>query len=110
MRVSDIMAIVEKRMTPPPIARALELGTLNALDRSKQYPLDDAEKLKRAINEAWTKIHHCEQELGRKDQAISGLLVKAESNQLWVRILRYTVSAEAAIIGFLAFELFSRLH
>jgi hypothetical protein len=55
------------------VDRAKEIGTYNALDRSAQYPLDDAPKFKKAINEAWAKIHYCERELRAKEAAIKEL-------------------------------------
>lgn len=53
--------------------RAKAAGTLNADDRSKQYPLDEPEKVKKAVNEAWSKIHRCEKKIGEKDAEIAGL-------------------------------------
>jgi len=37
------------------------------------------------------------------------LLVEAQNFKMWIRILRYAVMTEAAIIGWFATELFSRL-
>jgi len=89
-----------------PIQRAHLLGTMNVLDRSKQYPLDDPEKLKAAINQAWTKIHHCEQELRHKDIVLG---------QLKTQLSRYRIVniALTSILTGLAWEgvkvLFSHL-
>jgi len=87
MTVSDSIAI----------HHAKQLGTLHALDRSRQYPLDDPEKLKKAVNEAWTKIHHCEKELILKDSAIA---------ELEKRVSRYRVVniALTSILTGLAWE------
>ena len=38
------------------------------------------------------------------------LLIEAQNFKMWIRILRYTVIAEGCIVGWLATELFSRIH
>ena len=57
--------------SPPPIAR--QLGTVNAIDRSRQYTRADSYELLRSLNEAWAKIRRLESENNRKDVQI-GLL------------------------------------
>ncbi|HZW05376.1 MAG TPA: hypothetical protein VFF58_00580 [Candidatus Nitrosotalea sp.] len=56
-----------------PIERAKRLGTFNAIDRSKQYAETDGRELLRAVNEAWTKIRHCEKRIAEKDADIARL-------------------------------------
>jgi hypothetical protein len=58
------------------IEHAKACGTLNALDRSKQYPGMDHELLTRAVNDAWTKIRICERDLSKKEHAIEDLRKK----------------------------------
>jgi len=55
------------------IEKAKELGTYNAFDRSKQYPLDRGEQVIEAINKCWTKVHSLEESNRRKDEKIEKL-------------------------------------
>lgn len=55
----------------PPIAA--KLGTVNLLDRSRQYTRTDTGELLRSLNQAWTKIRLVEQESRKKDLAIHEL-------------------------------------
>lgn len=65
------LAIAARHMTP--IEKAKQLGTFNAADRSKQYPLDHPEKVIEAVNKCWTKVHSLEAENRRKEETIQGL-------------------------------------
>ena len=76
---------------------AQALGTYNALDRSKQYPLDDDQKLRDAVNQSWTKIHHLERQGDEKDLAIANLEKKLGNS-------RYLNHALISIIVILAWE------
>ncbi len=64
LRISDIEALTNKRYDEMEASKVLkiaeQLGTLNADDRSKQYPIENFEKLKEATNLALTKARRCE--------------------------------------------------
>lgn len=79
------------------VTHAQKLGTLNALDRSRQYPLDSDEKVKEAVNQAWTKIHHLEREGDRKDAKIVELEKKVSR---W----RFLAHSLTSILTVLAWE------
>lgn len=55
------------------IARARELGTLNQVDRSRQYTRPENPELLRSLNEAWSKIRTLEAANLRKDNEIATL-------------------------------------
>lgn len=55
------------------IAKAHIAGTLNQLDRSRQYESAGAPELLRSLNEAWSKIRVCEKSILAKDARISEL-------------------------------------
>lgn len=59
-----------------PLDKAKKVGTLNAIDRSKQYDEADPRALLHAVNEAWTKIRNCEKSLNAKDSEIAQLRAK----------------------------------
>jgi hypothetical protein len=61
-----MMAKVER--THNTINRAKELGTYNAMDRSRQYEVIDNGELLRAINGAWTKIRTQDTTKASKDE------------------------------------------
>lgn len=58
---------------PEILKRAEQLGTLHAIDRSKQYEQAKYPDLLRAVNEAWSKIRSCEKSITQRDQAIETL-------------------------------------
>ena len=62
--------------------KAAELGTLDQDDRSKQYPIENFEKLKEAANLALTKTRRCERLLDDKDAKI----LKLQKSLRWYRI------------------------
>jgi hypothetical protein len=64
---------------------AKQLGTLNADDRSKQYPIDDVNKLKEAVNLALTKARRCERLNDEKDREI--IKLRRELRWCWRLIL-----------------------
>lgn len=99
-----------QRESDAAIETAKRLGTYDAIDRSKQYERADNRELLRAVNEAWSKIRAYEKHLTEKDAAILELRRKLErvSDRFWA--VSAVVMAEAGVIGFLAKELFSRLH
>ncbi len=84
MRFSDIQRLVnsiyDRVMTP--IEQAKQLGTYNAIDRSRQYFHQDPKDLLRAVNEAWAKIRSCEKELTKRDQKIADLQRKLDRAKL----------------------------
>ena len=55
------------------VTRAQQLGTLNAIDRSRQYENADTHDLLRAVNEAWSKIRRCEKAIDERDSKILDL-------------------------------------
>ncbi len=84
-----------------PIIRARQLGTLDAIDRSKQYDEPEPRELLRAVNEAWAKIRRCEKELGSKDLQISNLLAKLNRQRLVNALLTIGVVALWELVKFL---------
>jgi|SRR5579859_7074037 len=60
-----------QRQAPPPLAQ--RVGTVNAVDRSRQYTRADNPELLRSLNEAWSKIRLLESSNARKDVEL-GLL------------------------------------
>lgn len=71
-RVDDLLDN-ENEKKPDAIAQAERLGTLNQIDRSRQYQEPNNRELLRAVNEAWAKIRTLEREAGKKDQMIGAL-------------------------------------
>ena len=57
-------------LVPP---QAQRVGTVNAIDRSRQYTRADNSELLRSLNEAWAKIRLVEQDNRKKDIAIGML-------------------------------------
>lgn len=64
--------MMDKEIPPPP-ALAHVVGTVNAIDRSRQYTRTDNGELLRSLNTAWEKIRLVEQENRKKDLAITAL-------------------------------------
>jgi hypothetical protein len=58
------------------IRRAHACGTLNAIDRSKQYERADTDEILRALNQAWAKIRVCEKAIQSRDAEILSLKAK----------------------------------
>ena len=87
--------IYDRMMTP--IEKAKKLGTLNQVDRSKQYEHMTVPELMRAVNEAWAKIRICEKAIALRDQEIDRLHAKLRRYQV-----KHTVLV--AIITGLAWE------
>lgn len=86
-RVSDLVGLVNRVMDP--IEFAQQLGTYGKDDRSRQYPLDDPAKLRKALNECWTKVHACERENRAKKQEIAEL--KAQLDGALKSVTRYKI-------------------
>lgn len=82
----------------------VRLGTLNALDRSKQYTRASNEELLRSLNEAWTKIRICEKELRAKDQQIAQLRVDLAKKAKLAGRYRITTIVLTSIITSLAWR------
>jgi predicted nucleic acid-binding Zn-ribbon protein len=64
------------------IENAKKAGTLNALDRSRQYTEPTQHELLASLNEAWTKIRTCEKSILAKDAQISQLSRKVGNYRL----------------------------
>jgi hypothetical protein len=73
-RLSEMQAHVEYLMDA--LKRAEEKGTLNAVDRSKQYEDPSSKELLRSLNEAWAKIRTLEEAGREKDQLLKDLRTK----------------------------------
>ena len=76
---------------------AQKLGTVNLIDRSRQYTRADNPELLRSLNEAWAKIRRLEGEGIRKD---------VELGMLHARVRRYRGSTIllTSIVSGLAWE------
>jgi hypothetical protein len=110
--VDWIAGLVEKidRMYEA-IEYAKKIGTYNSPDRSKQYPLDDPEKLKEAVHKCWVKIHVLEaakdelEAAGQlKDKEIAELRENLETSQKVAGRYRVVNITLTAIITGLAWE------
>lgn len=89
------------------IERAKQLGTYNAIDRSRQYErVSDAER-DRAVNEAWTKIRTCEKKIEAKEADIAHLRKQLRSYRIINNVLTsiITVLAWQGLKALLAFWL-----
>jgi hypothetical protein len=79
---------------PPPIAE--KVGTVNRLDRSRQYTRADAGELLRSLNTAWSKIRLLEQ--GRAKDAVIIAALHKNLRRKWVGYLMAAlVSAGVAL-------------
>lgn len=81
-----------------------KLGTLNALDRSKQYTRASNEELLRSLNEAWVKIRVHERELAAKDKLIAELSRKLGESKDLARRYRIITIVLTSIITSLAWR------
>lgn len=72
-----------------------KLGTYNQIDRSRQYTRADGPELLRSLNEAWSRIRGCQQELAKKDLAIADLRNKLNRSQVANVVLTSIVTALA---------------
>ena len=86
------------------IEKAKQLGTYNAIDRSRQYEQVSNADLVRAVNEAFTKLRTHERTLAPKDE-ITALRKQVES-RIWHRIVLIVATAEFTLIV----ALLSKLH
>jgi hypothetical protein len=87
--------LVDQLMTP--MEKAKRAGTLNAIDRSKQYDEADPRILLRAVNESWSKIRNLENANTHKDSEIAQLRAK-------LRRVQYVNVAMTSIITALAMK------
>lgn len=87
------------------VERAKELGTYEAEDRSKQYPLDDRAQVHDAINKCWTKVHALEAANRKKDETIAELKLDRASLKRWLKVLTFLVTIEGALLGWFATSL-----
>jgi hypothetical protein len=69
-----IESIVDRKMDI--IAQAKAAGTLNELDRARQYQKATPQDLLRSLNEAWLKIRRLEGANAKKDGVINELRQK----------------------------------
>ena len=76
---------------------AQKLGTVNLIDRSRQYTRADSGELLRSLNEAWAKIRRLEGEGIRKDVELSLLHAR-------VRHYRGSTILLTSIVSGLAWE------
>lgn len=83
---------------------AKKLGTDNALDRSKQYTRADNAELLRSLNEAWSQIRACKNELAAKDVQINELHRELAASRKQARRYRITTIALTSIITTLAWK------
>jgi hypothetical protein len=107
MRVVDLAMFRHHpryRMTQPDPNNLSKLGTLNALDRSKQYTRASNEELLRSLNEAWVKIRVHERELAAKDKLIAELSRKLGESKDLARRYRITTIVLTSIITSLAWR------
>ena len=70
------------------LQRARAAGTIDELDRSRQYTEPDLQHVLASLNEAWTKIRVGEKALMAKDAQIAVLKKELESSQSKVAWLR----------------------
>jgi hypothetical protein len=94
-RIGDLIQHVDRKLKALELAE--KLGTLNADDRSKQYPLDQTAQIVKAVNECWIKVHEKEKADKKKDEQIHELRKKVES-RIWHRIVVVVATAEFTII------------
>jgi len=83
---------------------AQELGTYGLDDRSKQYPIDDPEKIKDALNKCWTKAHRLERQLTEKEVLIGKLEKRCDRQKTWLWIVGSTNAALWALVLALIFR------
>jgi hypothetical protein len=77
------------------IEKAKQLGTYNAIDRSRQYErITDAER-DRAVNEAWAKIRTCEKKIENKEADIKHLREQLSKH----RIVNVTLTAIITVLA-----------
>ena len=79
------------------VIRAQQLGTYNAIDRSRQYEDVGSATLLRQVNEAWSKIRALEKSLADKQDQIVALKGKLKHCN-WVR------RSLTSMLVYLAFE------
>jgi hypothetical protein len=93
-RITDLLDHVERKMNA--IERAKQLGTYNAVDRSRQYEGATEADYRRAVDEAWMKLRSYEKTAATKAE-IKELRDQVES-RVWNRIVLVVASAEFALI------------
>jgi hypothetical protein len=128
MSENDTPAGANPVVVNPEIRFAQAIGTLNAPDRAKQYSKQrgraDNDELLRSLNELWKTARLNEAALRDRDRQIAKLhgdlaerdkyvaelrsFLVVKRLKLWVG--RILVLAQWGAIGWLATELFSRLH
>ena len=78
-------------------AQAVKVGTINAIDRSRQYTRADAGELLRSLNEAWAKIRTLESARAQDGKIIDALHTRLGSK--WKGILvTALISAGTAVL------------
>lgn len=79
------------------ILRAQQLGTYNAVDRSRQYEDVSERQMLRQLNEAWSKIRELQKSVADKERQIANLASRLKHCN-WVR------RSLTSIIVYMAFE------
>lgn len=82
----------DPRVVPTEAQRA---GTVNLIDRSRQYTRADSPELLRSLNEAWSKIRRLEQQGAQKDLAITTLQARVRSYRFGLVLLTSIVTTLA---------------
>lgn len=106
---------------------AYNAGTVDALDRGKQYSRSDPEEVLRSLNEAWKTIRADETAIRDRDRTIADLHEKLserdetiEKQDRYLRdkdireslvrwAVRLLITAQWGAIGWLATQLFARI-
>lgn len=91
--------IYERIMTPVDYAK--KIGTFNADDRSRQYPLHQEDLVKKAINDCFTKVHKLERTVKEKEKEIENLTRKLTRQWVLNIVLSFTVYGLWELVKFL---------
>ncbi len=88
----------DPNLIPPPPPIAEKVGTVNTIDRSRQYTRADAGELLRSLNEAWAKIRTLESARAQDGKIIDALHKRLGSK--WKGILVTAVISAATAVLF----------
>lgn len=93
-RIGDLVDHVERKMNA--IERAKQIGTFDALDRSRQYQSASDADYRRAVDEAWAKLRTHEKTAATKAEINE--LRKQVTSVVWHRIVVIVAAAEFTLI------------